>query len=211
MTTAALRRPFGALMFCLIVAIAVLAALSSGAGAAVVVPCPGTSGTPFAQFGDSDSYVLAPAGDMEAANLATSGWTLTGGAAQAAGNEAYFANSKADTHSLSIPAGATATSPLTCVNLADPTIRFFSVAGNASSTLTVAVVATLANGTSVTVPVAKIAGGSAWAPTPTIYFYANLLALKSANGQASVRFRFSVAGTAAFRIDDLYLDPRKGH
>ena len=170
-----------------------------GAAAGTTVACPGTSSTAFAQWGDQDQYVLAPNGDFEAPNFAsTSGWTLTGGAAQVAGNESYSVHAKTDAHSLSLPAGATATTPAICVNVYDPTIRLFAT-GTGGSSLKVEVIATLSNGMVVTLPLAKLATGSTWAPTPAIYFFANLLALRSANGTANVQFRFTAVAAPASR------------
>jgi len=205
-------RPFGALTICTMAtaALALFAAHVGGAATSPTVTCPGISSTAFAQWGDQDQYTLAPNGDFEAANFATaSGWTLTGGAAQIAGNESFGVHAKTDSHSLSLPAGATATTPSICVNVYDPTIRLFAT-GSAGSSLAVSVIATLANGTVVTLPLGKLAPGATWAPTPAIYFFANLLALRSANGTANVQFRFTAAGNGV-KIDDLFLDPRKGH
>jgi hypothetical protein len=210
--TAATPRPFGALTLCTMTMaiLALFAAHVSGAAAGTTITCPGTSSTAFAQWGDQDQYVLAPNGDFEAANFAsTGGWTLTGGAAQVAGNESFAVHAKTDSNSLSLPAGATATTPSICVNVYDPTIRLFAT-GAAGSSLKVEVIATLSNGTVVTLPLAKLAPGMTWAPTPAIYFFANLLALRSANGTANVQFRFTAAGNGV-KIDDLFLDPRKGH
>jgi hypothetical protein len=209
---AATPRTFGALAVCVTAILALCVAGVAGAATGTAVACPGTSSTAFAQWGDTDQYTLAPYGDFEEANFATtSGWTLTGGAAVVSGNESFFVHGKTDSHSLSLPAGSTATTAPICVNVYDPTMRFFVTGGGAGSALTVSVVATLTNGTVVNLPLARLAGGSTWAPTPAIYFYANLLALRSANGQANVQFRFTSTGSAGFKIDDLYLDPRKGH
>jgi hypothetical protein len=211
---AASPRQLGALSVCLMVVLSLCAARLANAALPIPttsVACPGTTGTPFAPWGDTDSYMLAPTGDFEATSFASAGgWTLTGGAAQVAGSETFGVHAKTDSHSLSIPAGATATTPAICVNVNDPTIRLFATRGNTGSTLNVDVIATLVNGVSVTIPLAKLQAGSAWAPTPAIYFHANVFALKSLNGQTSVRFRFTSAGNAGFKIDDLYLDPRKG-
>jgi hypothetical protein len=210
-TTAATPRPFGALTLCTVAILALFAARVTAASAGTTLTCPGTSSTAFAQWGDQDQYVLAPNGDIEAANFAsTSGWTLTGGAAQVAGSESFSVHAKTDAHSLSLPAGATATTSAICVNVYDPTIRFFDT-GAAGSSLRVDVIATLASGTTVTLPLAKLTPGTSWAPTPAIYFFANLLALRSANGTANVQFRFTALGGTGIKIDDLYLDPRKGH
>ena len=125
MKTAAMPRPFGALTLCTMATavLALFAAHVSGAATGTTVTCPGTSSTAFAQWGDQDQYTLAPNGDFEAANFATaSGWTLTGGAAQVAGNESFGVHAKTDSHSLSLPAGATATTPSICVSVARSSI-----------------------------------------------------------------------------------------
>jgi len=49
-------------------------------------------------------------------------WSMTGGAAIANGNEFYYVGGSEDSRSLSLPAGASATSPAICVG---PTIRSF--------------------------------------------------------------------------------------
>ena len=157
MKTAAMPRPFGALMICTMAtaALALFAAHVSGAATTPTVTCPGTSSTAFAQWGDQDQYTLAPNGDFEAANFATaSGWTLAGGAAQVAGNESFGVHAKTDSHSLSLPAGATATTPSICVNVYDPTIRLFAT-GASGSSLAVAVIATLSTARSSPCPSAS--------------------------------------------------------
>ena len=122
-TVAASPRRFGALMVCTTAILALLAAHVSAAVAGTTVVCPGTSSTVFAPWGDQDQYTPAPGGNFES----MSGWTLTGGAAQVVGNESFYVNAKTDTHSLSLPTGATATTPSICVNVYDPTIRLFAM------------------------------------------------------------------------------------
>lgn len=64
---------------------------------------------PFLPWTDSGYYFLAPGGSFE--NSLT-GWTAKSGAKIVSGNESYYVNSHADSHSLSLPNGSSATSPL---------------------------------------------------------------------------------------------------
>ena len=73
---------------------------------------------PFAPWLDSADYELAPGGNFE-----SSTWTLTGGAKRAAGSDPYAATGTLGSSSMSLPAGSSAQSPLTCVDAAYPTIR----------------------------------------------------------------------------------------
>ena len=74
-------------------------------------------------FGDPRSYFVAPGGDFESSRH---GWQLTGGAALAAGSGPLR---RGTVRSLRLPAGATATSPVFCVDLDYPTFRFFHARG----------------------------------------------------------------------------------
>lgn len=77
---------------------------------------------PFLAFDDARDYVLAPGGSFE--DPALTGWSLTGGAAVAPGNEPFNLRSAQDGSSLKLPAGASATSPPACIDLNWPTLRF---------------------------------------------------------------------------------------
>ena len=79
-----------------------------------------TLSQPFAPWSDPSWYELAPGGDFE-----SPAWTLTGGAELTAGSEPYAATGTLGSSSLSLPAGASAQSPTTCVDAAYPTVRFF--------------------------------------------------------------------------------------
>ena len=75
---------------------------------------------PFSRWLDLADYELAPGGDFEGST-----WTLTGGAQLVAGSEPYRATGALGSSSLSLPAASSVQSPLTCVDAAYPTIRFF--------------------------------------------------------------------------------------
>ncbi len=79
---------------------------------------------PFGAIGDSRDYVLAPGGAF--ADPAAPGWSLDGGASVISATDPFGLGAVEDTYSLSLPAGASATSPLMCVDLRFPTMRFVS-------------------------------------------------------------------------------------
>jgi hypothetical protein len=147
---------------------------------------------PFAPWLDPASYELAPGGDFE-----NSSWTLTGGAARVPGSEPFAATDALGSWSLSLPAGATAQSPATCVDAAYPTVRMF-VAGTGAVAVSV-----VYGDTVIPAGVAVAAGG--WSPSPVSLTSAALVALTS-DGSAQVSLRLTtLAGDV--RVDDVFVDP----
>lgn len=147
---------------------------------------------PFARWLDFAQYELAPRGDFE-----SSTWTLTGGAQRVAGSEPYAATGTLGSTSLSLPAGSSARSPITCVDTAYPTIRFF-IAGQGL------VAVNVVNGSSV-IPAGVAVGGGAWSPTLVALNSSAVLAVLS-DGTAQVSLTFtSLSGNP--RIDDVFIDP----
>lgn len=147
---------------------------------------------PFARWLDPASYELAPGGDFESA-----GWSLHGGATRVPGSEPFAATGALGSWSLSLPAGASAQSPATCVDAAYPTIRFFA---SGTGLLAVNVVY---GGVTLPAGVAVVAGG--WSPSPLMLTSSALVALTS-DGSAQVSLRFTtVAGDV--RVDDVFVDP----
>lgn len=147
---------------------------------------------PYSRWLDLAEYELAPGGDFESA-----AWTMTGGARLVDGSEPYAVTGSLGSSSLSLPGGASATSPPTCVDVADPSIRFF-VEGTGS------VAVNLVQGGSV-VPAGVVAAGGAWAPTPVMLTGSPVLAASS-GGTAQVEVSLSnVSGSP--RVDDVFVDP----
>jgi hypothetical protein len=90
-----------------------------------------------------------------------------------------------------------------CVELGDPTLRFFvRDRGGLLGTLRVDA---LIDGVPLPVPVGLVTGlltGDEWQPSPAFLAVANLL------GDTQVAFRFTAGGLAsAFAIGDVYVDP----
>ena len=161
---------------------------------------------PFAQFGDGASYKLVRNGSFE---TGTDGWTLSRGAKVVTGNEPWKVGGSTHAKSLVLPAGSTAISPVSCVGLAEPTLRFFARKNRAAllgiSTLAVSVYVKTSLGLVVPVPVGVVLNDGKWKPTPPMLIVANLLPLLPGD-RTPVAFQFTpVLGD--WQIDDLYVDP----
>lgn len=176
-----------------------LAALAVAAPANAAT-CAGKSSQPFSPWGDFNFYELAPNGTLESTN----GWTLTGGAKLVKGSEPFAVTGRLGQYSLSIPAGATATSPAMCIDEVRPTFRFFgrSAQGASASLRAEAIVERPAQYASL----GSVSGSTAWAPVAPMDTGAASL-LIGGKGSVAVRLRFSATGD--WQIDDLFVDPRK--
>jgi hypothetical protein len=171
------------------------------ASAGLGLACPSPTTTPFAAWSDYANYAFVPDGGFEAG---ASGWSLGGGARVIAGNESFYVHSKTDKVSLSLPAGASATSPGMCISLLSSKMRFVA-RGDAGSKVKVQIlyrgllssVLGILDGGTYTV-------GGSWKPSPQIGMLGGVLPLLT----SSVSFRFTAVGGAA-AIDDVYLDPMK--
>jgi len=151
-----------------------------------------TLSQPFAPWGDPSSYELAPGGDFE-----TSSWSLTGGAQIVPGSEPYAATGTLGSSSLSLPAGASATSPSTCVDAAYPTVRFF-VAGTG-------IVAVSLDDGGLDIPAGIAIAGGSWQPSPIMLTDSALVAAAS-GGTAQVTLQFT-ALSGDPQVDDVFIDP----
>jgi hypothetical protein len=135
-------------------------------------------------------------------------WTLRGGAAVVSGNEPWKVAGPGHTRSLSLPPGASATSPAICVGLEHPTIRFFAKNNRALlSTMTVEVITRTSPGLTVAVPVGTVLPSGQWKPSPRFLAVANLLPLLPGE-HTPVQFRMTSVGLGTWSVDDFYVDPR---
>ncbi len=185
-------------LFLVLSSAGLLSALAAAPAAAqshrVYWPSCNSSGVsqPFTTWGDPFSYVLVPGGDFE-----TNAWSLDDGARRVAGSEPFAATGNAGLRSLSLPAGASAQSPTTCVDATYPTLRFF-IAGSGI------VLVELVDGT-VALPVGVAVAGGEWAPSSVMVTGAAVPSVVS-GGTAQVSLRFTaLAGKP--RIDDVFIDP----
>ena len=174
---------------------ALVSATSARAG--TLNTCPSTAvSQPFAPWGDSASYELAPGGDFE-----SPGWSLGDGAALASGSEPFAATGSVGAQSLSLPAGADVTSPSFCVDASKPTLRLFASGGG--------VLAVELQTGGLTIPVGVVAVSSTWAPSPIQLTGGSLLG-PLGGGTVPARIRIS-ALIGHPRVDDVFVDPwRRG-
>lgn len=188
---------------CAGVALTALSAAPAGAALISTGACNEAALTqPFARWGDSSTYELAPGGSFEGS---LSGWTLSGGAARATGSEPYGVTGSVGAYSLVLPTGASAQSPWVCVNTSYPTFRFFARNGGLLSTVVAQVVYKTALGP-VALPLGTVALSGTWQPTLPMLTGSVVGGLLS-GGTAQAALRFT-ALTGSSRIDDVFVDPR---
>jgi hypothetical protein len=192
-----------------------IAAAAPGAQAGLLVPtvtdCPvEIPEKPFLRWHDPATYTLAPGGTLEGGGA---GWTLSG-ASVVSGNETFYVHSGGDSASLSLPPGSSAITAPMCVGLEHPTLRFFarsssrSLTGALLSSLRVDVVFESLGGVAAAVPIGVVTPTSSWQPTLPMLVVANALPLVPGRHTA-VAFRFTPQGSASWRIDDVYVDPKR--
>lgn len=195
--------------FSAVLAIAVSSALAFGTARSQagliggLLGCSGVTYTqPFAQWGDGNSYFLAPGGSFEGSNS----WSLAGGAQIVAENEPFYLNSSSDSHSLLLPPGSSVTTPAMCLAVLSPHMRLVGKVTGASA-VHVDVYATGLLGL-VRLPVsANIGLSSSWGPSGDVsLLLQNVLAVTNL-GKTSIVFRFSPIGSSTAQIDDVYVDP----
>jgi hypothetical protein len=187
-----------------------LAAAAPSASAGVLVasapdctPKPTTQ--PFKPWGDTTPYTLAPGGHFEGG---AGSWSLSGGASIVDGNEPWKVAGAGHRRSLRLPPGATATSPVVCVGLEHPTLRFFAKNNRALlSTMTVEVIVETYLGLKAAVPTGVLLPNGEWKPGPQILVVANLLPLLPGE-HTPVQFRLRSVGLGTWSVDDFYVDPR---
>ena len=162
---------------------------------------------PFAPWLDLAQYTPLSGGNFE---TAAAGWTLSGGATVAAGNEVFKVAGANDASSLSLPSSGVATSPTICVGLEHPTVRFFAKRNSGGllglSTLRVEVMFENELGLVESLPIGVVVGTPNWQPTLPMTVIANLLPLLP-NEHTPVAFRFSTLLGGSWSIDDIQVDP----
>lgn len=184
-----------------VVAAAVAAFVAAPAGNAGLLSC-GATAQPFAQFGDYNSYFGFGNNGFESGSY---GWKLSGGASVVSGNEPWYVNGFGS-HSLSIPAGATASSPLVCTALDAPDWRMFAHSAGANGSLRAQIVfyGLLGNITGIlNVTSFSPDGYTTWTPSSDV---PSILSLPLATTYAQLRLT-STATSGTWQVDDVFVDP----
>jgi hypothetical protein len=181
-------------------------ASSVAAPAPAAAGCPDTPVTqPFAPWGDTADYFLAPGGSFE---RGATDWTLRAGAGVVDGNEPFQVVGSRDTRSLRLPAGSAAISAPFCIGQEHRTMRFFAHAA-ASSALGVDVLYTDPAGRPRETSIGDLDGAGRWTPTDIVPMVVNRIAAAYGNAM-TVRLRFTPEDSAAWSIDDVLIDPFRG-
>jgi hypothetical protein len=199
------RLSYAALAATLVAAALTASALAAN-GIAAKDPCGNTVmfTQPFKPFGDPATYVAVPGASFESGAPA---WTLAGGAAVVSGNESYRVAGPTDSRSLSLPAGASATSPSMCIGPMYPTLRLFGLnTGNPTSTLRVDLLWTNTGGIPKVFLAGRFTATGSWQPSPIVLFNPNML---GPTGGMTVKFKLTVEGAGSWRADDMYVDPAR--
>jgi hypothetical protein len=157
---------------------------------------------PFAQWGDTNEYKLVSGGDFEGS---LAGWTLTGGARVVDGGNTGGSSG----HSLYLPAGASVTTPFTCVNAAYPSFRLFARNESLLSTVVPQVVYKLPLLGNLALPIGAAALSPNWSPTMPL-LTASVVTGVLSGGTAQVALKFTAA-LGPSEVDDIYVDPMMRH
>ena len=168
---------------------------------------------PLLAFKDRRDYFVAPAGDFEDSTLP--GWQLTGGAAVTSGNSPHAVTGDADANSLSLPAGSSATSPEMCVDLSYPTFRFFvaQLQQDTDSDLAIDVIYPgLARNNVRQAKKFRLKAKDGWKLSDDIKLEPQRLGKAWGWRRIAIRFRVeSDRKSAAYRVDDVLIDPRRSN
>jgi hypothetical protein len=181
-------------------ALGVLAAAPAQASTDVV--CDGSPASqPFKRWLDPFWYVQVPNGGFE---NGTAGWKLTGGASSAAGNETWRVAGAADSRSLYLPRGASATSPSFCAGLTYPTIRLFTKGGGLPllSSVRVEAVYTDRGGLLRSTALGLTLPSKSWMPSLPALTLSGLPLLTG----STLAVRLTAVG-GSFHVDDVFVDP----
>jgi hypothetical protein len=158
--------------------------------------------TPFSPWSDTNSYRLVPGGNFPTTG---SGWSLAGGASiQPSSDPAQLAGA-AGAGEVVLPAGSSAVSPYSCVDTAQPTIRFMD-AGNPQARLIVDTTFVEPAGLQVTLPVGVVTPGASWQPSPTLFDLQTVGGLLD-GGAVPMALSFHSSG-GTVDVSDAFVDPR---
>ena len=186
------------------VAASLLAVPAAGAGlldpiTKLVSPTCGTNTYPFAQWGDRSPYFGFSNNGFESG---TAGWSVAGGGYAGSGNEPWYVSGYG-VRSLTLPRGASATSPSFCIGLLDPAIRMFARGENGGNLRIQVIFRGLTGNLLGVLNLGDENGTGAWSPSDRVN---SLLALPLLTISAQIRVT-AVDGT--WQVDDVYVDPIK--
>lgn len=169
------------------------ATASASASSAGSEACLGDLTTPFAAWGDSESYRLAPDGDFATGE----DWTLARGAELVQDGSPLSGGT-----ALSLSKKESALSPPICIDGTESFSRTMVRSEDTKRASGVLVEAVSSTGREL--PVGYIQGGDDWAPSSRFLAPRWLASM----GNSTFQYRFTALGKGTTIIDDVYVDPR---
>lgn len=194
------RRARAALVLSLAAGAIALAGTAAPASAGLGLACPDATSKPFAAWSDYANYAFAPNGGFESG---ATGWSLSG-AKVVPGNESFYIHASGEKYSLSMPAGASATSPPMCISLLSGKMRFVARGDSGAKVKVQIIYRGLLSSVLGILDGGTYSVGTSWKPSSQVGMLGGTLPLLT----SSVSFRFTAVG-GAVAIDDVYLDPMK--
>ena len=195
-----LRRVRGTLLLALTAGLVAVAITAAPASAGLGLACPDATSRPFTPWSDYANYAFSPNGGFESG---ATGWSLSGGKV-ASGNESFYVHSSSDRYSLSLPSGASATSPAMCISLFSGKMRFVAKGDSGAKVKVQIIYRGVLSSVLGILDGGTYSVGSSWKPSAEVGMLGGQLPLLT----SSVSFRFTAVG-GAVSIDDVYLDPMK--
>jgi hypothetical protein len=194
------RRARAALVLTLTAGAIALAGTAAPASAGLGLACPDATSKPFAPWSDYANYAFAPNGGFESG---ATGWSLSG-AKVVPGNESFYIHASGEKYSLSMPAGASATSPPMCISLLSGKMRFVARGDSGAKVKVQIIYRGLLSSVLGILDGGTYSVGTSWKPSSQVGMLGGTLPLLT----SSVSFRFTAVG-GAVAVDDVYLDPMK--
>jgi len=158
----------------------------------------------FSPWLDLAQYTPFPGSAFE---TGASGWSWNGGADIVGGDSNRALN--AGTHAVQIPGGGQAKSPWLCVSATTPSMRFFVRRTAGLGALRVQGILNGPSGKISSIAITMLAGIT-WQPSPVVLFPPAFTTILM-TGDYKAQFFFIADAGSTFRIDDIQLDPFKGH
>jgi len=158
----------------------------------------------FSPWLDPAMYTPFPGSAFESG---ASGWSWNGGANIVTGDSNAALNR--GTHAVQIPGSGQAKSPWLCVSAATPSMRFFIRRTAGTGALRVQGILNGPNGKISSIAMTMTADAT-WRPSPVVLFPLAFTTILM-TGDYKAQFFFIADPGSTFRIDDVQLDPFKGH
>jgi hypothetical protein len=162
-----------------------------------------TLSRPFTGWGDSNDYFPVTSGTFESS---TTGWSIGSGVSRVAENEPWRV-AGSGSYSVRIPGGVSASTPVMCLTSAEDSTRFFYKSPGGGANLLVSIKATNTITNSVAVLAFTITTGTltGWQVSPRI----SLPDVRGVQGFENVQITLTPQGSAAWQIDDVFVDPSR--